>query len=216
MAVPIHFRLKGLEAQYIFSDCGARALIAEASLLAVAESIRGQTELDARRFIAIADQSKCSGWNSYEGFLLQGTPSEPRVTVSADDPWCLMYTSGTTGNPKGAIRGHRAAAMLSLATAIELRLEGRDHALLVMPMCHANSLYFFTAFAYCGGAVSIYSRTSFDPVLCLRTLTNTGLTFTSMVPTHYAMLLDMPPAERKADDLKKTRKTHDFICACAG
>ncbi len=206
VAVPIHFRLTGPEAQYIFSDCGARALIAEAKLLAAAESIREQTQLDARRFIAITDQSQCPGWNSYEKLLLQGRPSEPSVTVNADDPWCLMYTSGTTGNPKGAIRSHRAAAMLSLATGIELRLERRDQALLVMPMCHANSLYFFSAFAYCGGAVSIYSRPNFDPVLCLRTLAGTGATFTSMVPTHYSMLLDVPPQERQAYDFEKIEK----------
>ena len=61
-----------------------------------------------------------------------------------------MYTSGTTGKPKGAIRSHRGGALLSLVTEIELGLRRDDGALLVMPMCHANSLYFFGAFAYCG------------------------------------------------------------------
>ena len=68
------------------------------------------------------------------------------------DPWTLMYTSGTTGKPKGAIRSHRGGALLSLVTEVELGLHRRDAALLVMPMCHANSLYFFGAFAYCGAA----------------------------------------------------------------
>ena len=75
---------------------------------------------------------------------------EPNVPVSADDPWTLMYTSGTTGKPKGAIRSHRGSAMLSLVTEVEMGLRRRDSALLVMPMCHANSLYFFGAFTYCG------------------------------------------------------------------
>ena len=55
----------------------------------------------------------------------------------------LMYTSGTTGAPKDAIRNHRGGAMLSLITEIELCIHRNDGALLVMPMRHANSLYFF-------------------------------------------------------------------------
>ena len=65
-----------------------------------------------------------------------------------------------------------------------------------MPMCHANSLNFFTAFVYCGGTVTIFSRRSFDPALCLSTFGETGATFTSLVPTHYSMLLDVPEAVR--------------------
>ena len=63
-----------------------------------------------------------------------------------------------------------------------------------MPMCHANSLYFFGAFAYCGAACTVYSRKSFDPEHLLRTLAEVGATFTSLVPTHYIMMLDLPAA----------------------
>ena len=62
-----------------------------------------------------------------------------------------MYTSGTTGKPKGAIRGHRVMALLALMTALEHGFMRRDTGLLVMPLGHANSLYFFSAFAYIGG-----------------------------------------------------------------
>ena len=65
-----------------------------------------------------------------------------------------MYTSGTTGKPKGVVRSHQAAVLLSLVTEIELGLHREDGALLVMPMCHANSLNFFGAFVYCGGATN--------------------------------------------------------------
>ena len=74
-----------------------------------------------------------------------------------------MYTSGTTGNPKGVVRNHKGFALMSLVTEIELGVHRRDGALLVMPMCHANSLNFFGAFSYCGGETAIYSRKSFDP-----------------------------------------------------
>ncbi len=72
----------------------------------------------------------------------------------------------------------------------------RDSALLVMPMCHANSLYFFGAFSYCGAACTVYNRKSFDPEHLVRTLAEGGSTFTSLVPTHYIMMLGLPAATR--------------------
>ena len=128
---------------------------------------------------------------------MAASAAEPETMVLPDDPWCLMYTSGTTGNPKGAIRSHRGMAMLALMTEIEFKLQRRDNALLVMPMCHANSLNFFTAFLYCGAAMTIFSRPSFDPELCLAML-GQGITFSSLVPTHYTMMQDIPSGQRRA------------------
>jgi acyl-CoA synthetase (AMP-forming)/AMP-acid ligase II len=82
-------------------------------------------------------------------------------------------------------------AMLALMTGVEFRFSRADSALLVMPMCHANSLNFFTACLHCGAAITIFSRSSFDPELCLGVLGD-GITFSSLVPTHYAMMLDVP------------------------
>ena len=66
-----------------------------------------------------------------------------------------------------------------------------------MPMCHANSLFFFGAFTYCGAACTIYSRKSFDPEHLVSTLADGGATFTSLVPTHYIMMLGLPAGVRE-------------------
>jgi acyl-CoA synthetase (AMP-forming)/AMP-acid ligase II len=149
----------------------------------------------ASHFVQVGGARAPAGWHGYESLIEAGSSREPDPFVLPDDPWCVMYTSGTTGNPKGAIRGHRGMAMLALMTEVELGLCRADEALLVMPMCHANSLNFFTAFLYCGAAVSVFSRSSFDPELCLKTLARTRATFTSLVPTHYEMMLDAPAAK---------------------
>ena len=205
VAVPINFRLTGPEAQYILEDCGVAALIVEDALIPVAESIRDRIDLPEDRFIAIGGAGS-AGWRDYETLLAAGADSEPDATVLPDDPWCFMYTSGTTGYPKGAIRGHRGMAMLALMTQVEMGLHRADDALLVMPMCHANSLNFFTTFAYCGGTITVFSRKSFDPALCLRTFAETGATFTSLVPTHYTMMLDVPESERGAGGFDRIEK----------
>ena len=64
----------------------------------------------------------------------------------------------------------RRRACCRSITEIELGMHRDDGALLVMPMCHANSLYFFGAFAYCGATTTVYSRKSFDPEHCARVL----------------------------------------------
>ena len=196
IAVPVNFRLSAPEVQFILEDCAVGAILVEEALADSIDEIRAALPLADDRYILIGNSGKRAGYRAYEMLIGEASAKEPEVPVAPEDTWCLMYTSGTTGQPKGAIRDHHSSAMIALMTAIELGLDRRDCALLVMPMCHANSLYFFTAFLYCGGAVAIYSRPSFDPALCLATFDETGASFTSLVPTQYNMLLDVPTAER--------------------
>ena len=202
VAVPINFRLTAPEARFICEDCAISALIAEEALASVADSLRDV--LDIGHFIRIGGGAR--GWHGYEALIADAPANKPDGVVFPDDTWCLMYTSGTTGNPKGAIRSHRGMAMLALMTEIELGLSRKDDALLVMPMCHANSLNFFTAFLYIGAAVTVFSRASFDAELCLKAFGEMGVTFSSLVPTHYTMMLDVPEAKRGAADFGRVEK----------
>jgi fatty-acyl-CoA synthase len=195
IAVPINFRLVGPEIQYVVENCEARALIVQDELWDAVEAIGSALPIGASNIIAFGKRRQ-PGYRDYEDLIAAASDTPPDVTVTAADPWTLMYTSGTTGKPKGAIRSHRGSAMLSLVTEVELGLSRHDAALLVMPMCHANSLYFFGAFAYCGAACSVYSRKSFDPEHLVRTLAEGGATFTSLVPTHFIMMLDLPSQVR--------------------
>lgn len=193
VAVPINFRLSGPEIAYIINDSQASALIVEDALLHAVECVRDRIELEDQRLICIGERTP-PGYSGFETLIAAARTTEPETWVVPDDPWCLMYTSGTTGNAKGAIRSHRGMAMMALMTAVEFSLSRRDDALLVMPMCHANSLNFFTAFMYCGATVSVFSRPSFDPELCLRALGQA--TFSSLVPTQYTMMLEVSTRAR--------------------
>lgn len=204
VAVPINFRLTASEARYIIDDSGASAVLMEDALVEMIAPVRADLAIADDAFIVIGAETP--GYRDYEALLDAANATEPDMTAGVNDPWCLMYTSGTTGKPKGAVRGHGGMAMLAMMTAMELGISRNDDALLVMPMCHANSLNFFSTFLYCGAAVTIFSRKSFDPELCLKTLGETGVTFTSLVPTHYSMMLDVPSSHRRNADLVKISK----------
>jgi fatty-acyl-CoA synthase len=196
VAVPINFRLTGPEVRYIVENCEARALVVQDELLGLVESVRAEFPVPLPNFIHFGAAPRPAGYHAYEDLLVQARDSRPSIDIESSDPWTLMYTSGTTGKPKGAIRSHKGGAMLSLVTEVELGISRHDAALLVMPMCHANSLYFFGAFSYCGATCTVYSRKHFDPEHLVRTLVEGSATFTSLVPTHYSMMLDLSAATR--------------------
>jgi acyl-CoA synthetase (AMP-forming)/AMP-acid ligase II len=207
VAVPVNFRLVAAEVRFILENAEVSALIVQSDLAGVVEEIGSGLPLGSDRVVHFGAAPCPAGWRDYEALLLVASDGEPAdVAVAPDDPWMLMYTSGTTGNPKGAIRSHRGNAMVSLVTEIELSIRRQDDALLVMPMCHANSLYFFGSFAYAGAATTIYSRKSFDPEHALRTLNDAGITFTSLVPTHYIMMLSLPEAVRAANPCERVTR----------
>ncbi len=196
VAVPVNFRLVGEEIRYIVENCEAAAFIVQDDLVETVEQVRPDLVVPARNFIHFGAPTCPPGYRAYEDLLAAARDGEPDIEVRPADPWTLMYTSGTTGKPKGAIRSHQGGAQLSVITEVEMGFGRSDAALLVMPMCHANSLYFLGAFAYCGAACTVYSRRSFDPEHLLRTLGDSGASFTSLVPTHYIMMLALPAAVR--------------------
>jgi fatty-acyl-CoA synthase len=193
VVVPINFRLVAPEILYIVQNCEARALIVEDALTGPVEQVRADLPIEPRGYIHIGPTTP-AGYAGYEDLIAAASDREPSVEVGPADPWALMYTSGTTGRPKGAIRSHGASAILSLTTDVELGFSRRDTGLLVMPLCHANSLYFMGALVTCGAPVRVYNRPSFDPEHLLRALADGVATFTSLVPTHFVMMLGLPRA----------------------
>ena len=206
VAVPINFRLLGSEIRYIAQHCEARAFVVQGDLLERVETIRDQLDIPPQRFIHFGATGTPAGWSSYESLIEQASARAPGVVVQPGDTWALMYTSGTTGKPKGAIRSHAGSALIALITALDMGFTRNDTALLVMPMCHANSLYFSFSFTYCGATCVVDDRQSFDPEHLLRTLASERISFTSLVPTHYIMLLSLPEASRRRYDVASVRK----------
>jgi acyl-CoA synthetase (AMP-forming)/AMP-acid ligase II len=206
IAVPVNFRLSGPEMRAIVEDCGAAVLLVGAELVDVVASQRATLPLRPSGYVQIGGERLQPGFRDYEDLLSFGSPRRPRTKVRPEDTWTLMYTSGTTGKPKGAIRSHLSYALFYLLNAIEFGFGRGDVGLTVMPLCHVNSVFYAFVFTYVGGTVCVYDRRSFDPEHLLGVLSDEGITFTSLVPTHYTMLLDVPGAVRNARNLARVSK----------
>jgi acyl-CoA synthetase (AMP-forming)/AMP-acid ligase II len=194
--VPINFRLTALEMQYIIDDAGVRAVIVQDALRDRLEPVRADLAVPECNYLLLGANTDCTGYLDYEEALAGCSTHHPNVEVQPDDPWAFMYTSGTTGKPKGAIRSHDSVVKLALITALDEGFTRDDTGLLVMPLCHSNSFWYIVLLAYLGATTVVYDRQHFEPEALLRILSEERVTFTSLVPTHYINMYSLPASVR--------------------
>jgi fatty-acyl-CoA synthase len=206
VAVPLNFRLMGPEIAYIVQHAQARAAIVQDELRGVIDGLRGELPIEPGCYVHFGAQVTPAGWQGYEDLIGRARTMPPATEVVPEDMFALMYTSGTTGRPKGAMRNHEGNALIAWATALEFGLSRDDSALLVMPLCHANSLYFGVTFAMLGATIVVHDSAHFEPSALLALLARERITFTSLVPTHYIMMLGLPAQEIARHDLTRVGK----------
>ncbi len=211
IAVPIMFRLAPNEYKYIIEDSGAKALIVEKPFVDGVNSIRADLP-DVKNYIFFGEGDAPEGYAHYEDLMAKGSPEEPAVEVHHEDVWTFMYTSGTTGKPKGVVRTHESYISFYILNIAEMDYNREDLCLLVMPMCHVNSIFYSFTFTYIQAGVCVYNMVSFDPEHMLKTLAEEKITFTSLVPTHYIMMLSLPDEVKNKYDVSCIRK---LLCSSA-
>jgi acyl-CoA synthetase (AMP-forming)/AMP-acid ligase II len=206
VAVPIMFRLTPEDFEFIVNHAECKAFIVEEPFVEGVNSVRQNLPVPQDNFIYLGAGEAPAGYIHFEELLLQGEPEEPDVTVDTAAPWTIMYTSGTTGTPKGVVRNHESYLAQYLLSNINMGVRPTDKPLLVMPTCHVNSIFYSFPYTYVAAPVMIYNMVSFDPEDLLKTFDEYKITFTSLVPTHYAMLLSLPDAVRKKYDVSSVRQ----------
>jgi long-chain acyl-CoA synthetase len=194
---PVNFHLNAEQTAYVVDDCEAKALIHDATLGT------GEATLAATPRVVLP----LSVGGSIEGFTELDTALEG---LDAADPVApelgrqMLYTSGTTGRPKGVFRRGTPPNRLQRATEYAAWTPGEDRCLCTGPAYHAAPLA-FNVLAPLAAGVGIVLVDRFDAAETLALIERHRITHTHMVATLFHRLLALPEAERRARDLSSLR-----------
>jgi len=208
--VPINFRLAGPEIEYIVNNSDAVAFIVHDQFAETVNTIKAQLDhISAQRYFVVGAPQE--GYRPYEDLIVSGSAEEIEAEVRPKDPWILIYTSGTTGKPKGVVRSHQSHIAFFVLNAIDFGFSYKDICLNVMPLCHINSTLFTFTFLYLGGTAYIHPAISFRAEEILEIIEKEKITFISLIPTHYNLILNVS-TEAKNRDVSSIRK---LLCSSA-
>jgi fatty-acyl-CoA synthase len=199
IAMPINWRLAAPEVRYILEHSGARALVCDEALVTLAnEAING---MEGPLLAVTVSLTTMDGWTTLAE--LRATPgSASPVPVGADDVHRLMYTSGTTGRPKGVMITHANLAWKNLAHVIEFGFTRHDLGLAAGPLYHVGALDLTTTSLIAAGATVIIHR-SFDAAAVVDELERSGVTTVWLAPAMVNAIMALPDIERR--DLSSVR-----------
>ncbi|AZB44779.1 fatty acid--CoA ligase [Bacillus sp. FJAT-42376] len=195
---PINFRLKSQEAAFILTDCSPKLVLFEKALEAEIDALHEQ--FPHTLFWSI-DAGQPSYASYYREKVKEAPASEVEADVNEDDLYAIMYTSGTTGRPKGVLHRHRDMIDQAMVCAMALRLTPNDCGLVAAPMFHCAELHCSFLPRVLIGAKNVIIH-HFDPKQVLDVIKKDQITIMFGAPTMWNMLLQ---EDLKAADFSSMR-----------
>lgn len=198
MFIPLNWRQAPPEHSYILADAGASVLVCEPEFQAAAESIRA-AHPDCT---FVAQGFSGAGWLAFEELLdtARGDDRNPHVDYS--QPLLVVYTSGTTGHPKGAVLTQNALFWNAVNSTHMHDLTSQDRVLTVLPLFHVGGLNIQTLPALHAGATVLLQR-RFEPTATLHAIAHERPSLVVLVPATLRALIDHP--QWLATDLSSLR-----------
>ncbi|MSQ70243.1 MAG: long-chain-fatty-acid--CoA ligase [Betaproteobacteria bacterium] len=187
--VPLNTQCTGRELSFMINDADASVLVFEEEFTGKIDSIRA--DLPAiRRYVSIG-ASPCSWALPFAALLQDGAADPPAIAVGEDDDYLIMYTSGTTGKPKGALLTHRARVHQAIQCVIDYHMDFRQVTVLPVPLFHTGGLNTcFMPHMLSGATVILMQK--FDVPAMLRSVEAERATMLFMVPAIAQAIIDTP------------------------
>jgi acyl-CoA synthetase (AMP-forming)/AMP-acid ligase II len=191
IVAPVNYRLAPPEIAFVVRDAGPRIFFFEKQYEGTVETLRAQLP-SVEHFVCIGGEPP--SWAvAYEGLLSTGSSDGPPIRPVGADVHAVMYTSGTTGRPKGAMLTHAGMVALSESWAFELAADVGDKILLSMPVFHVGARSQGGAVTLRGGTLVLHR--SFDAREILATIQRERITQVHLAPTLVQQVLDLPDVD---------------------
>ncbi len=190
ISVMINHKLASPEVDYILENSGASLFLFDSALVHIASAVN-------LKIPKIAIDTPAEGFEHLET-LMSCAPQFRAVAISDDDIAEILYTSGTTGKPKGCMLSHRNVIMAGITGALTLKLDEDDRMLMAMPIWHSSPLNnWFMGTCYVGGTTVLLRE--YHPLYFLQTIQQERCTVYFGAPISYIMPTQMIPDFDKYD-----------------
>lgn len=185
--VPLNWRLSAAEIMAIAENASPKVLIHGAEFGKISRSLK------MAGHVAHVIQVNDGGASDYEDAIRNSDVIEHRCAITQDDILAIMYTSGTTGLPKGVIVTQRMAIFSSINGMMKTGVSERSTGLTFLPLFHVGGLFLMANFIFHAGGHNVVMR-SFDAHECLDLLAdkNVRISHAFGVPTNFAMISEIP------------------------
>ena len=192
IVVPLNWRLVSDELEFILKDSGSETLIFGEEFVGVVADLHSRGDkTDVKNWLQVsADNNNSNFAKDYEGFRNQESNTEPEIRAKEDDLLYIMYTSGTTGLPKGVVHSHNTSIWALITFIASTDLRGGDRYLVALPLFHVGSLIPATLNIY-WGVTSVIMR-EFDPVRAWDLIQEEKITCSLLVPAMLNFMSQVP------------------------
>lgn len=197
IAMPVNWRLAAPELRFILEHSGAKVLVCDGGLVDLADAATADLPTPPARIVVAATAGP--GWERFAD-LRAATP--PRAAAGEHDLHRLMYTSGTTGRPKGVMLSHANLAWKNAAHVAEFGFTAADVGLACGPLYHVGALDLVTTSMIAVGATTVIHET-FDATRVVDEIERSGITLIWAAPAMVRAVLDVPGIEHR--DLSSVR-----------
>jgi acyl-CoA synthetase (AMP-forming)/AMP-acid ligase II len=189
LIVPINAKLVQNEVTYILDHSDAKMFVTHEMLF---EGVRNLEKADDLNLVKTGEA--IDGWLSLEDLIAEGSSNEIACDLTEDDEASILYTSGTTGDPKGVVFTYRSILTVAGMICIEMEMKPESKVLHMMPLSHSAPLHLFMGAGIYVGATHVLVPT-FTPDLLLDTVEREKITHFFGAPIAYLASARHPKIE---------------------